>query len=153
MSKPLKRHIALQPVSREHHHGLLLAWKIREGIKKKTDLVRIKKYTNWFWVTHLKPHFEFEEKYLFPVLAKGHNLTALALSQHRALESQFTSETFNEASLLELEHHLVEHIRFEERVLFQKIQEMASIENLEAIQKSHQMSSDEKWEDEFWLNY
>ncbi|WP_241739476.1 hypothetical protein [Aestuariibaculum marinum] len=32
--KPLKRHKALQPLSREHHYGLLLTWKIRTGFKK-----------------------------------------------------------------------------------------------------------------------
>ena len=33
--KPQKRHKALQPLSREHHHGLLLSWKIRSGFNKK----------------------------------------------------------------------------------------------------------------------
>ena len=32
--KPQKRHKALQPLSREHHHGLLLSWKIRTGFSK-----------------------------------------------------------------------------------------------------------------------
>ncbi|CDF79955.1 hypothetical protein BN863_22430 [Formosa agariphila KMM 3901] len=32
--KPLKRHKSLQPLSRDHHHGLLLAWKIRADLRK-----------------------------------------------------------------------------------------------------------------------
>jgi len=39
---PIKRSIALQPLSREHHHGLLLCWKIRTGLKKGIDIDRIK---------------------------------------------------------------------------------------------------------------
>lgn len=44
MPKPIKRHTALKPLSREHHHGLLLSWKIREGLKRNIEIPRIKKY-------------------------------------------------------------------------------------------------------------
>ena len=30
---PIKRHDALKHFSRDHHFGLLLVWKIREGVK------------------------------------------------------------------------------------------------------------------------
>jgi len=43
MSNPIKRNEALKPLSRDHHHGLLLCWKIRQGIKLNIEPERIKK--------------------------------------------------------------------------------------------------------------
>ena len=59
---PIKRSIALQPLSREHHHGLLLCWKIRTGLKKGIDIDRIKKYSDWFFKNSLLTHFNIEEE-------------------------------------------------------------------------------------------
>ncbi|WP_332006933.1 hypothetical protein [Gaetbulibacter sp. NE] len=73
-NKPLKRHTALQPLSREHHHGLLLSWKLREGFKKNIDINRMKTYTDWFYSTHLIPHFDMEEKHIFPLLGNENDL-------------------------------------------------------------------------------
>ena len=56
-NRPLKRAIELQPLSHDHHHGLQLCWKIRTGFSRKIELERIKKYADWFFVTHLEPHF------------------------------------------------------------------------------------------------
>ncbi|GAA3575326.1 hypothetical protein [Snuella lapsa] len=78
--KPLKRHKALQPLSREHHHGLLLSWKIRSGLSRNIPVERIKIYTDWFFETHLIPHFEMEEKYIFPILNENYPLIKRALS-------------------------------------------------------------------------
>jgi len=36
--KPIKRDKVLQPLSHDHHQGLLLCWKIRTGIKKGIEL-------------------------------------------------------------------------------------------------------------------
>jgi len=48
MSEPIKRNEALKPISRDHHHALLLGWKIRQGIKNKIPAERIKKYVIGF---------------------------------------------------------------------------------------------------------
>src|SRR5690606_3210653 len=60
---PIKRHKALQGVSREHHHGLLLCWKIRTGLAKNISPDRIKTYVDWFFDVYLRPHFELEENH------------------------------------------------------------------------------------------
>ena len=62
MPDPIKRHISLQPLSRQHHDGLLLRWKLKKGLQKEIKLERLKAYVDWFWSSHLKSHFEFEEK-------------------------------------------------------------------------------------------
>jgi hypothetical protein len=65
MTPPIKRHISLQPLSRDHHDGLLLKWKINQGISKGVDISRIQKYVDWFFKEHLIPHFRIEEDHLF----------------------------------------------------------------------------------------
>ncbi len=121
MPKPLKRAKALQPLSREHHHGLLLSWKIREGLKKEVDPERIKKYADYFWGHHLVSHFEMEEKYIFPILGREHELIKTALEQHKELEDLFATKTDLVKNLSEIEKVLTIHIRFEEQVLFKRL--------------------------------
>jgi len=152
MPKPIKRLTALQPISREHHHGLLLSWKIREGLKRNIEPARIKQYTDWFWKNHLQQHFEFEEKYIFPILGKADKMVNRAKKEHGRLRRLFISPERVEINLSLIEEELVAHIRFEERVLFNEIQKVANKEQLALLESSHQQLPDpETWEDEFWL--
>ncbi len=148
---PQKRDKALQPLSREHHHGLLLCWKIRTGIKKNIEPQRIKMYLDWFWLSYLKPHFENEELYVFPVLGNENELVKQALAEHRELKRLFESENDLHKSIGLIEEELEKHIRFEERVLFNEIQAVANSEQLLQIQLD---SSDkifcENLSDIFW---
>ena len=151
MPKPIKRHISLQPVSREHHHGLLLSWKIKEGFKRQIAMERIKRYTDWFWENHLLAHFEFEEKYLFPILNKEDKMIKRVLREHRRLKRLFTATDKIEQNLSLIEEELIAHIRFEERILFQEIQTLASEEQLKMIEQVHSKNMVEEWRDEFWV--
>ncbi len=150
MPDPIKRHVALQPVSREHHYGLLLSWKIREGLKRKIELSRIKKYIDWFWTEHLCKHFEFEEAYVFPILGKEHQFIERALNEHERLKLLFLANVADEENLSSIEQELSEHIRFEERILFQEIQNVASKDQLDVIEKEHSKITADDWPDEFW---
>lgn len=149
---PIKRNEFLKAISREHHHGLLLCWKIRTGFKKQIDPIRIKKYADWYYKTHIIPHFEIEEKHIFTILDKENELVKKALSEHRRLIRLFETENDLLKSLTSIEEELESHIRFEERILFNKIQEVATNEQLEQIKTSH---SEEKFidnlTDAFWL--
>ena len=137
MKNPIKRIEQLKALSREHHHSLLLCWKIRTGLKKQIDPERIKRYTDWFWETHLKQHFEIEEKYIFPILGHEHPLVKKALAEHRRLTRLFelTTDILKDLSLIEEE--LESHIRFEERILFNEIQINATTEQLERVKFHH----------------
>ncbi len=150
--KPLKRHKALQPLSREHHHGLLLSWKIRMGLNKNVEAHRIGRYALWFYKTHLIPHFEMEEQHIFPILGSDHKLLKRALADHRRLGRLFAAEIEHVETLSKIEEELDNHIRFEERVLFPEIQNVATEAQLLQIEKIHR--PDEKFEDnlndEFW---
>lgn len=148
---PIKRNEFLKPISREHHHGLLLCWKIRTGLKKQVDTERIKKYTDWFWETYLKQHFEIEEKYIFPILGNEHELVKTVLTEHCRLKLLFESKTEILKNLTLIEEELVSHIRFEERVLFNEIQSVANDEQQQQIELHH---TDKKFSDNltdpFW---
>ena len=150
-NKPIKRHKAIQPLSREHHQGLLLCWKIRKGFEKGIEPQRIKNYTDWFWENQLEEHFKIEEKYVFPVLGAKNDLVKQALEEHEHLASLFLQKNEIAITLEMIQNDLEGHIRFEERILFNKIQEEASTEELQYIQEHHEKEiSCGLWEDEFW---
>lgn len=134
MSNPIKRNDALKPLSRDHHHGLLLCWKIRQGIKLNIESGRIKTYLDWFWMSYLKPHFEVEEQNVFPVLGNENELVKKALAEHRRLKRLFENGDDLPKTISLIEEELEKHIRFEERVLFNEIQSVASSEQLIQIE-------------------
>lgn len=150
--KPLKRHKALQPFSREHHHGLLLCWKIRKGFLSKVDPARIKVYSDWFYRTYLIPHFSNEEDYIFPILGEEHEHVKKAMAEHRRLARLFDDKEDIVRNLNRIEEELERHIRFEERVLFPEIQDTATPDQFEIIQKIHKSDLfQENNKDPFWL--
>lgn len=155
MNTPIKRHASLKPLSHDHHHGLLLCWKIRTGYRKNVEINRIKLYADWFYKNHLLPHFEIEEKYVFPILGNEHELVKRALSEHRKLRRLFEDSEEASKTLGMIEEKLEAHIRFEERFLFNEIQNTAPPKVLEEMMAIHSglnsgTRSVEEWEDEFW---
>lgn len=151
MPQPLKRHLTLQPLSRDHHEGLLLGWKIRQGLRLQIELVRIKKYTEWFWQHHLQQHFDLEEKFVFPVLGTQSELVKKALREHRKLKRLFEEEKITLKNLTAIEELLEKHIRFEERVLFTEIQKVSTPEQFDELLITHnEHVCCESWSDEFW---
>lgn len=158
MHRPLKRHKALVPLSRDHHFGLLLVWKIRQGLSFKVNLLRIRDYLVYYVDQHIFPHFQLEEAAVFPFLEAKDSLRQQAEAQHEAIRSTFEGIRGGEPegmsqSLEEFAGSLEAHIRFEERSLFEHMQAVLSPEKLtklgEKIAESHRLS-DEIWEDEFW---
>lgn len=152
--KPLKRSEFLIRMSHDHHDGLLLCWKIRSGIQKKVETERIKNYVDWFFENQLMPHFEMEERDIFPVLGNEHELVKKALSEHRRLIRLFQKEDDVLKTLSIFEEELESHIRFEERILFNEIQLVASADQQRQILEKHAAIGKEDctvWEDEFWV--
>ncbi|MDF2156504.1 hemerythrin domain-containing protein [Algoriphagus sp. CAU 1675] len=130
---PLKRHPTLHHLSHDHHHGLLLCWKIRQGFKLGIGPKRIRVYCEWFWENYLQAHFEEEEKTIFTVLPEDDPMIKQALSEHKRLRKLFSNWENSEKTLGQIEEKLEQHIRFEERVLFPVIQEKASPIQLDEI--------------------
>ena len=150
-NQPIKRHLALQPLSRDHHHGLLFCWKIRSGVKRVIAVSRMKAHARWFWNTHLVSHFAEEEAVVFPILGKENELIQQALREHAELKKLFSQKEMDYKFLNYLQVALEKHIRFEERILFNQIQEVANADQLAAVEQ-HNMAEQEElvWQDEYW---
>lgn len=146
---PIKRYKALQPLSREHHQGLLLCWKIKKGISKSVAPERIADYVNWFYEHYLKPHFEVEERQLFPILGNEHPMVKQALAEHQHLMGLILNQLPDEIETFGIA--LEQHIRFEERQLFNELQTKASADELSHLEK--QLDEADfclTWDDPFW---
>lgn len=149
---PLKRHPALHHLSHDHHHGLLLCWKIRQGFKLGIEPQRIRVYCEWFWKNYLQAHFEEEEKTIFTVLPEDDPMIKQAMSEHKRLRRLFSNWENPEKTLGQIEEELEQHIRFEERVLFPEVQKTATAEQLEAIAAHGEREKFKENEaDPFWI--
>lgn len=158
MIKPLKRHPALVPLSKDHHFGLLLCWKIRTGAKTGVAPGRIAAYVEYFYEHHLKQHFQEEEEYIFSLLGANDEKRKKAEQQHRRInrlvEKLALIPERRDVTLGQLEEELEAHIRFEERELFPYLQNILSSRELEELQARiddiHVVETD-TWEDQFWV--
>lgn len=151
---PIERVPALRGISGEHHEGLLLSWKIRVGTAKGVAPARIRRYCRRFLREWLKPHFTIEETVLFPVLGMDHPGVRKAMAEHRRLQRLINGRTDATLAISMIEEELEAHIRFEERQLFNLIQEAATPEQLAEVERAHAARawdiSDERPEDVFW---
>ena len=55
--KLIKRAEYLKTLSREHHLGLILCWKIKTGFSNGISIERMKLYLDWFLKNHLQQTF------------------------------------------------------------------------------------------------
>lgn len=132
-NKPIERHPALRPLSRDHHHALLLVWKIRKGLANKTATDRIDKYSTWFFHQYIVPHLEIEEQHVYTLPDIEYELIKRAQNEHLQLRKLFTLPDKSADDLHQLAALLDAHIRFEERVLFNIIQQQTPMTIMESL--------------------
>ena len=154
--KPIKRSPQLAPLSREHHDGLLFAWKIRQGLKNKTPLEQLRNYALWYWRNHIKPHFFQEEKILLPSLPPDHPLALRLKEEHDYIRELILGldDEADARTMVILCDLIDQHIRFEERELFGYLEELLPVDVLDKIFKqleNHPVNCDTDWKDEFWV--
>ena len=153
---PIKRHKAIASFSKDHHFGLLLVWKIRQGLDKAVNAERISNYVCYFFKEDLEKHFKNEEQLLFQKLPMDDVLRKQAEEDHKTIYKLVNSldENKHDSDLLrQFANELEKHIRFEERELFNHLQTKITPEDLEIIGKrfsNNGKAIDEKWEDVFW---
>ena len=142
----MKRHPALIPLSQDHHHGLLLAQLLKRnapeyhGLPK--DLIGKINFAKDIFHKELEHHFRDEEEFVFPYL-KGKdveldNLIYEILNEHIILKEKILSLNDNPNLIDQLDEIgkiLDEHIRKEERVLFEKAQMILNDDELKIIEK------------------
>lgn len=144
---PRKRHEALQPLSRHHHHALVIAQAL---IKQKEDPKQIQRELTDFWVNGGREHFREEEEYLLPEYAKYQTLDRSEirelLLEHvkiRSLVSQICDEDGLD-KMAELGELLKNHVRKEEQIVFPMIEDGVpenALQRLEALFSEHLESS------------
>lgn len=156
--KPLRRSKELVPLSREHHGGLLLCWKIRMGLAAQIEPGRIAKYLINYFNKDLRPHFEKEELYLFPLLPVGDPMRKFAGRQHTELYdlvARLENGGEGHSTIGEFEKLLEQHIRYEERELFPFIERHVAPDalakaSMQMNEYSHDCTYEEQWNDNFW---
>ena len=128
----MKRNQQLQPLSRQHHNGLLAALLLKKGIKKAADTNVMAAFILDFWHHDLKAHFESEETILIPALKEtefDETLTRRLLNEHFALRSYIGSLEngyANKETISDFADLLEDHIRFEERTYFPEAEKVLS---------------------------
>lgn len=134
---PIKRMIELQPLSRQHHNGLLFCFFIEKGIKKHADKILMKDFCMYFWENDLQHHFEIEEINLakfssYDLLREG---ISRMLDEHLYIRKFFQNpEVLVEYSIFDQLQLLIDkHIRFEERELFPLIQSTISPDEMQEL--------------------
>ena len=134
----MKRLSQLQELSRDHHRGLVLARKARRAASS-TDGATIDR--TWAEVAdvfeiELSPHFLIEEEFIGTALvARGEEKLVQRLSEeHEELRGLIDPEhPRNRENLNRFGDLLEQHIRFEERELFEVAQGQLSEDELAAV--------------------
>lgn len=157
--KPIKRGKELVQLSRDHHGGLLLCWKIRTGLKKEIEEKRIADYVVYFFEVGLKEHFRQEEELIFCLVPASDSMRQRAVKEHEEIYRMIQNISANQPPDKDVLHrfadYLENHIRFEERGLFPYIEQNAVTEKLrdagKIIDQLHEGKEKEPaWQDEFW---
>ncbi|MGK9477648.1 hemerythrin domain-containing protein [Melioribacter sp. OK-6-Me] len=140
----MKRHPSLIDLSKEHHNGLILAQILKKDTPAYRDLpadVEGKRnYALRFYSAELIKHFRKEEDILLPfcsgITPELDNLFQRMLNEHDKLEELFNKlkiEKDYENTMHEIGMMLDEHIRMEERELFELIQNQLDEEKLSLL--------------------
>jgi hemerythrin-like domain-containing protein len=131
---------SLIPLSRQHQHALALCVRLDRAIQAgEVDLEAWQAEIEQIFEQEIAIHFIAEEKELFPAAEKFQELRAVVqelLGEHAALR-----ELFGRAKLRTLEQNnlsafaamLAQHIRKEERQLFEGMQKLMGAAELAAL--------------------
>lgn len=145
----MKRHPALQPLSREHQLALLHWRQIDQHIAKSDDsaLLRSVEEIVSYWDFRFESHMLHEETALLPVLSDP--LRRRLESEHRELRSFYRHLRFLAPSTRNIDSvdrqlitvfakSLRAHIRWKERIVFPFIQDILSDDELFGLASSLQ---------------
>lgn len=158
----LKRDEALQPLSRQHHQGLLVSLFLSNGLKKGVATKPMRDFILQFWQDDLLKHFEAEEQVLVPFAKPYATLEPLItrmLLEHQQIElliNRINNEARAEQqeTIKDFADKLEQHIRFEERELFEQLQLTLSAEDMSVLNFAFSALSEKdfcvRYPDKFW---
>jgi hemerythrin-like domain-containing protein len=140
----VKRHAALVALSEEHHRELVLARRLQRAASAAADerLDVARAYVDRFF-TETVEHFRREEEALFPLYVRhagSSELVGRILREHMELHglalelrAQVAAGEVEGDTLAALGALLHDHVRVEERELFEEIQRSVPVAELEAL--------------------
>lgn len=140
---PIQRHPSLAPLSRDHYIGLVQAQHlIKAGDTAQSDAVARRKAAAEFidaWDHEICEHFEDEEKLLLPLMTQADR--GQLLEEHlelrtdaKLLRAQRKEVDPDAAVMARMGSCLEKHIRWEERELFERLQNSLSPDQLADLQ-------------------
>jgi hemerythrin len=134
----MKRFPELRDLSVDHHHGLLLARmaKLVASGKEDKPLPEMWEEVEERFRLELEPHFRVEEEVIAPALESHgeHQLVRRLLREHTELRRLMKPGVERSAANLATFGELLEdHIRFEERELFEVAQAVLDPDQLKAV--------------------
>lgn len=135
-----------------HVRSLELCSIIREGIRKKVDLQRIKNYTDWCYATQLSPFFEMQRIHAFPILEFEKQLIKKALAKQRRIKKHSTKNIELAKALSRIEEDLEELVRLEEKKIFIDLNENITPNQILSMLEIFSKNTDGagQWDDIFW---
>ncbi len=133
----MKRHPYLQPLSREHHPGLVISNKAMQA--NEADYMMHWQALIDYLTIQIPTHFEVEKTYIADVILAKLNedevkmLATEMLKQHDDIEALMGIKQPGVSDVQALARALYDHIRFEEREVFAKAQTVLSEAELKVI--------------------
>jgi hypothetical protein len=136
----MKRSEALAALSRDHHHALEAARRLRRAAPAELD--DAVEWFHRFWGEHGRDHFAIEEELLLPVISDGDPEWRVAAQrvrdEHRAIRGRIPGLRAGAAAerlvaANELGRLLHDHVRFEERHLFRLLEDRLAADALVAL--------------------
>lgn len=130
----MKRHPSLRPLSDDHHRALVLARRLRRASSGPELTDSLSREVRHEFEAELEPHFRIEERWLLPALEAG-GAAALAeqMAQDHARLRALVRDTWTRGTAEQLGTLLEKHVRFEERVLFPRAEELLSEAELDSV--------------------
>jgi hemerythrin-like domain-containing protein len=130
----------LIPLSRQHQHALALCVRLDRAIQAgEIDVEAWQAEIQQQFESEIGIHFAAEEKELFPAAARFPEIRSLVdelLAEHVVLRDYFAragARSLDSASLGNFGEKLVQHIRKEERQLFEGMQKVMSASELASL--------------------
>jgi hypothetical protein len=128
---------SLIPLSHQHQHALALCVRIERGVREGDDLRPWQAEIKQLFQQEIAIHFAAEEKLIFPAAARFPELAGLVgelRAEHASLRQQLSRPgELDAASLRGLGQRLSNHIRSEERQLFEGMQQRMTAAELAQI--------------------
>jgi iron-sulfur cluster repair protein YtfE (RIC family) len=149
---------SLQPLSRQHKAALMTCLLIRKGVSRQAPVAVMTDFFLHSWEKEIAPHMVEEENKLIPLLNQfdqGKPFAQTILRDHELIRNSMEHlrmENVNTRLLADLADMLEQHVRYEERIVFQSMQKFIPPRSLAAISinENHQQPVCDNYPVHFW---